>query len=147
MNADRYKLIADEEEISFEFTSVGRKGEIKKIIQYERALSEEYYNLGFGDWDEVNGKIDDEVVSNNGDSMRILATVVSTLDIFFLWHPNASVFATGSTEVRTRLYRIAISNNLFLIKPEYKVYGRKNNQFFPFEKDCNYDAFLIRKNL
>ena len=53
------------------------------------------------------------------------------------------VFAVGSTPSRTRLYRIGISNNLSEIKEDFNVFGYLKNQWTPFEKNQNYEAFLI----
>jgi hypothetical protein len=33
------------------------------------------YNLGFGDYNEITGLIDDKVITNNGDREKVLATV------------------------------------------------------------------------
>lgn len=46
----------------------------------------------------VTGEIDDTVISNNGDSEKVLATVVTTLYAFIYKHQNAMVYATGSTK-------------------------------------------------
>lgn len=145
MNVNTYELKTDEEEILFEFTSIGKKGKIKKVVQYVRISDSNYFNLGFGDWNEITGEIEDEVISNNGDLFRVLATVFSTLDVFFRWHPNAVVFLSGSTESRTRLYRIGIANNLSVLKSDFKLFGRQKGKFYPFMKNCDYDGFLITK--
>lgn len=102
-----------------------------------------FYNLGFGDKDETTGQIDDEIVTNNGDSEKVLATVASTLYIFMEKFPDAMVFATGSTKARTRLYRIGISNNLIEIQEDFEIYGLAENKWQNFQKQTAYEAFLI----
>jgi hypothetical protein len=107
---------------------------------------ESYYNLGFGDYNEETQEIDDEVVTNNGDGLKVLATVVSTLYAFTGKYPDAKVFATGSTEARTRLYRMGISNNLEEIKQDFYVYGLKSNQTFEeFVVGEDYLGFLVTR--
>jgi hypothetical protein len=104
-----------------------------------------YFNLGFGDKDEQTGEINDEVITNNGDSQKILATVASTVYAFTDKHPDAMIYAKGSTNVRTRLYRIGITNNLLEIKKDFNVFGLKNNQWHEFRKHTEYEAFLITR--
>lgn len=95
----------------YEFVSEGPKGSIKKIVEYTETATENVYNLGFGDYDESTKSINDLSVTNNSDSLKVLATVASTVYAFMEKHPNSYILATGSTNVRTRLYRIGITNN------------------------------------
>jgi hypothetical protein len=55
--------------------------------------------------------------------MKVLATVAETVSIFMDNYPSASVYAEGSTFVRTRLYRISISNHLEAINKRFEVQG------------------------
>ena len=71
------------------FTSEGFKGNIQKMVQYTDTGTENVYNLGFGDYNEVSGTIDDLSVTNNGDSLKVLATVVSTVYAFTEKYPEA----------------------------------------------------------
>ena len=107
MKYPRYNYSAENELHSFMFESVGQKGKIKKMVQYTEMSVEGFFNLGFGDYNEETNEIDDEVRSNNGDGQKVLATVVSTLYAFTNKYKQANVFATGNTEARTRLYRMA----------------------------------------
>ncbi len=93
-------------------------------------------------------KIDDQIITNNGDSIKVLATVVSTVYAFTGRYPEAWVFATGSTEVRTRLYRMGIANNLAELKEDFFVYGMKMDETLEeFIVGEDYLGFLVtRKN-
>jgi hypothetical protein len=144
----RYEYQTEDELHYFEFTSVGPKGNIKKIVEYTKVSVDDIYNLAFGDYDEEADKLNDKIVTNNGDSTKILATVVSTVYAFSGRYPNAWVFATGSTEVRTRLYRMGISNNLEELKEDFYVYGMKMDESFEeFIIGEDYLGFLVtRKN-
>ncbi len=129
----------------FEFDSEGPKGKIRKIIQYTEINLKNYFNLGFGDKNHKTNTIDDLVVTNNGDSQKILATVASTLFKFTDHHPGANVIAIGSSLARTRLYRIGITNNLEAIENDFKVYGLNDNTWLKFAKGIEYDAFLVNR--
>src|SRR5690554_1018587 len=63
-----------------------------------------------------NREIDDKTVSNNGDSEKVLATVVATVYAFSDKYPDSWIFATGSTKARTRLYRMGITRYIDEIK-------------------------------
>jgi hypothetical protein len=79
MKLPRYELIAEKSMMVFEFTSEGQNGHIPKLIKFSPTSIEEVYNLAFGDKDLDTGDIDDQSVSNNGDSEQVLATVVSAV--------------------------------------------------------------------
>ncbi len=96
----------------FEFVSEGPKGEISKLVQFGETNLKDFYNLAFGDKDPATGEINDSVVSNNNDSDKVLATVVATVYAFTNKHPEAWVYATGSTRSRTRLYRMGLTKYL-----------------------------------
>jgi hypothetical protein len=112
MKLPRYEYLTEGNAELYKFTSVGPNGEIKKLVVYSPMLEKDVYNLAFGDYDETTDSIDDKVVTNNDDSQKVLATVASTLYVFTEKHPNVWIYAAGSTEARTRLYRIGITNNL-----------------------------------
>jgi hypothetical protein len=148
MKYQRYEYQTEDELHFFEFTSIGPKGEIKKIVEYSKVSIENIYNLAFGDYDKEGNRIDDKIATNNGDSQKVLATVVSTVYAFTGKYPESWIFATGSTEVRTRLYRMGITNNLAEIQEDFFVYGMKVDETFEeFLIGEDYLGFLVtRKN-
>ena len=101
MKYQRYEYQTEDELHYFEFTSIGPKGEIKKIVEYTKVSVDNIYNLGFGDYDKEGNKIDDKIVTNNGDSQKVLATVVSTVYAFTGGHlPAAGAFAVPHRQAR-----------------------------------------------
>jgi len=141
----RYELKSDESLTVFEFVSVGRKGEIPKIVQYSETNLKDFYNLGFGDKDLQTGEVDDTVISDNGDSQKVLATVTATPYAFTDKYPEAWIYATGSTKSRTRLYRIGLTNNLDEITEDFELYGQREGEWQEFVKGVEYEAFLVRR--
>lgn len=144
MKVEKYELKAGEQLEMFEFVSIGPKGKISKMVQYTPTNYRDLYNLGFGDKNIENGEIDDTVISNNGDSEKVLATVVATLYAFIDKHKDAMVYATGSTKARTRLYRMGISKYLDEIKADFEIYGELENGWEVFQKDVEYEAFIVK---
>lgn len=144
VNLDRYEYYIDASFHEFEFESHGPKGRIRKIASFE-ALEADLYNFGFGDLDKNTGEIDDPVVSNNGDTNKILATVASIIVDFTLKFQDKGIFIKGSTDSRTRLYQIGISKNLNEMEKVFEVLGHFQEQWEPFRKGKNYDAFFVRR--
>lgn len=145
MNLPRYEYVTESEAEFFKFTSEGIKGNIKKLVVYTQTLERSIYNLAFGDYNEDNDSINDEVITDNKDMQKVLATVASTLYIFADKHPNTWVYATGSSEARTRLYRIGITTNLEEILQDFEVYGLNDQTWKAFKKDEEYQAFLVKR--
>jgi len=145
MKLPKYPLKAEKSLMVFEFTSDGPKGQIRKLVKYSETNLKDMYNLAFGDRDEESGEIDDKSISNNGDSDMVLATVVSTVYAFTERYPDSWVFATGSTKARTRLYRRGLTKYLLEIRRDFQVFGLIDDEWEPFEKDVNYEAFLVKR--
>ena len=132
---------------TFEFVSVGQKGNITKIVRYSEINVKGFYNLGFGDKDPITGFLSDLTVTDNGDSQRVLATVAATLYAFTDYYPDVTVIATGSTQARTRLYRMGITNNLNAIEKDFIIQGLTETSWQPFRKNITYSAFLVQRKL
>lgn len=145
MDLPKYQLSAENSLTVFEFVSIGEKGHIKKLIKFSETHLKDFYNLGFGDKNEETNQIDDKVVSNNGDSERVLATVVSAVYAFTDKNPEAWVYATGSTKARTRLYRMGINKHYDKVIKDFEIYGLIDDQWYNFEKGTDFDAFVIRR--
>lgn len=147
MNLDRYEYSTNETFLDFEFCSEGPKGKIKKVIRFspQNANGITYFHLGFGDMNEETKTIDDQSVTNNQDRAKILATVAATVLEFTNYFPDVMVYAKGSTLARTRLYQMGIASNWHEIHPILHVYGFIDDKWQSFEKNINYEAFLVRR--
>jgi hypothetical protein len=86
----------------YTFTSIGKKRIVKQVIFTPTGIRN-IINMGFGDL-MADGAIDDKANSNNGDIIRVLATIVEILMDFTSRYPNVQIFFAGSTQDRTRLY-------------------------------------------
>jgi hypothetical protein len=144
MQFPKYQYKSENLLLFYEFISEGPNGRIKKIVQYTETATPNVYNLGFGDFDEKTQSINDLSITNNGDSLKVLSTVASTVYAFIEKYPKAWIFATGSNSVRTRLYRMGITNNLAEISKDFVVLGY--NSVGVWEKFIigeDYEAFLL----
>lgn len=147
MNDEFYPYRASESYLNYEFFSVGPKGKIRKVVRFtpRNAGGVTYFNLGFGDWNEIKKRIDDRIISNNQDRDKILATVALTVLEFTDHFPDVWVYAQGSTSSRTRLYQMGVSKHWENIKPLLHVFGYLGGQWQPFRKSVNYEAFIVRR--
>jgi hypothetical protein len=147
MKEDKYEYIKIPEEFYYEFFSEGPKGKIKKLVRY-KLISETpdvIFNLSFGDWIEETFDADDSITTNNKDRQKVLATIADTILDFTQLHPEAFIFAQGSTLSRTRLYQMGISAFWEEIGSLFRVIGYVNGEWKPFRKGINYQAFLIKR--
>lgn len=144
MKQEKYKVRVSKSFLQYEFHSVGPKGRILKRVFYEKSLgSGSEYNLSFGDVDD-NNEINDLVVTDNKDSIKVLATVAFTVASFLNAYPNKLIYVKGSTAARTRLYRIAISNNLEEFRRDFNIYGL-THRWKPFRRNVGYTEFIVSK--
>ena len=147
MAIDKYAINADKTLMAFEFVSEGPKGKIVKVVQYVEGNLKGFYNLGFGDRDSISGEINDLIVSNNGDSEKVLATVIETVYMFMKKYPDAIIYVTGSTQSRTRLYRMGIAKYLDEIREDFELYGQKDGEWLEFKNGVAYTKFLVYKKI
>ena len=162
MQLDRYNLEKSKSEDVFYFISEGAKN-ILKIVKYDLIPNPqdyllpdgvELYNLGFGDVlnnVETNEEyFSDSERSNNGDKLKVLNTVASTVLIFFKNHPDAFIYVSGNSPSRNREYRIGINKIHSEIMQEFDIAGllQDEDEFYyweDYEPNKNYYAFLTKK--
>ena len=145
MKLDRYELKSDEQLTTFDFLSEGPKGKIEKLIQFSLVNQNGLYNLAFGDKDPITSGIDDKVITDNGDSEKVLATVVASVYAFCDKFPQAWIYATGSTAARTRLYRMGINKFYDIVETDFEIFGLTLSEWERYEKDKDYQAFVIQR--
>ncbi|SHN12461.1 hypothetical protein [Chitinophaga sp. CF418] len=131
---------------AFDFFSIGKRGIAPKRIAFIPTDQEAVYNLVFGDIN-AEGEIDDEVISDNGDRNKILATVIYVVNTYLEAYPERIVFFTGSTEGRIRLYRIVISVHYTDFSKKFDIYCQTETGIVPFKRNIEAKGFLICKKV
>jgi hypothetical protein len=131
-------------EYSYGFLSIGSKGIILKMVAFDK-IEGNIYNIGFGDYNFLDGTIDDKIESNNGDAEKVLATVFSILNDFLIKHPTFTVYFKGSNHIRTRLYQIAINTYFEEFSTDYEIFGKNGDNVESFKKNKKYESFLVKK--
>jgi hypothetical protein len=105
------------------------------------------YNLAFGNLTKGGG-MDGITVSDNKDRNKILATIAFAVYDFTESKHGVTLFFTGSTPERTRLYRMAISLNFNELRKEFEVYGLVKDATgyieIEFIKEVDFFAFFFK---
>lgn len=143
MDKPNYEFEYSNPDEVYTFTSEGKNGRIKKMVKFQ-LIQGNLFNLGFGDCRGDDDDFDDKVVSDNGDMEVVLSTVITITIHFVSANPGVYVHLSGSTPARTRVYRTIISNNYDVISQEFDVFGLLDGDWRVFEKNVNYEAFLIQ---
>lgn len=144
MNYPTYQSTYSPKEDRYVFESIGKKGKILKVVKFFE-IQENLYNLGFGDFDSFTNQVDDKVVSDNGDLIKVIATVISLTVKFLEENPTSLIFFEGSTPQRTQFYQWVINRYYEEMTELIEVYGIKNGESEPFQKTEVYESFLIQK--
>ena len=130
------------------FVSVGKK-RIEKAVDFID-IGENLVNLAFGDL-SPDGSIDDTSISNNGDIVKVLSTVVDILRNFTGLDPNVAIYFRGSTPERTKLYARILRSYHTVFCKEFKIGGfiwlTEESKLISFDPnmDWEYHAFLIKR--
>ena len=134
MAQDRYEVRVAGDMFCYEFTSIGPDGrQIEKRVKFTRmeaTVGVLVFNLAFGDLNETAEELNDLAVTNNMDTLKVLATVAHIVAEFTHDYPNAIIYATGSTESRNRLYQMAIKKYRNEIEDKHDVYGEIQDRIF-----------------
>ncbi|MEN8191474.1 MAG: hypothetical protein ABFS12_01575 [Bacteroidota bacterium] len=160
--------------VRYLFESVGKNSIIKAIeYTYVRKISgRKVFNLGFGDYDEEDGTINDDSNSNNGDMRKVFSTVLNTVSKFFTENNDSAIWVQGSDSAsdfksnckltctknckdicknynrRIRAYRYYVDRNFVDLSKEYIFFGYidgENHELVQYVPGNDYIGILIFK--
>ncbi|GGM79880.1 hypothetical protein GCM10010967_09590 [Dyadobacter beijingensis] len=135
-----FEVIPDEHIYKFESVSANKK--IHKAVLMTPTANEWLFNLALVDVDE--DRLRDDVESNNGDMPVILATVFQIVDHFLKIRPECIVMFRGNDSRRQRLYRIALSRELFRISEKFEIFGGQHGKAVPFTPNTDFELYYIK---
>lgn len=139
--------IADDLSV-FEFISAGKRGQIKKRIDFVETELPDVYNLSLVNV-QINGTTDDTTISDNGDRDKILATIFRAVYIYTINYPERWIYFSGNTFGKMRLYRMAISLHWEELSTTFEVYGEipGEEEVLPFHKGMAVEGFFVRRKI
>lgn len=152
-NFDHYPLNRIEQDwVSryYEFMSEGRGRQILKGVGFQRIIeTPNYFHCLLGDV-HADIKLDTKVVTNNGDTDKVMMTVAVASNRLLAEHPECQVALMGEDRIRIRLYRSFISKNIEHLSEILKIDGATGNLESPtttdFAASGQYDFFLLSWN-
>jgi hypothetical protein len=133
------------EATQFSFTSIGPKGAIEKIIQFQ-FVEENRWNLAFGDMQADDWT--DNIISDNDDMRLVLQTVANTIYVFLEKYPYREVYIEPLDRQRKILYNRIFQQKWTEIEPIFFVKGMIEDELFEdYSPHKLYNGFLvIQKN-
>ncbi len=141
MIKDTYPCYPSKDKMFFIFRSEGIQGIIAKLIIFTPIGKENEWNLAFGDL--KSNDIDDSVITNNQDAMKIIRTVAkATLD-FFDAYPTSSLIIKPVDEKRSRLYHSVFRRHFHEIDALFDIIGVKGENIEPYNTFNTYESFRI----
>jgi hypothetical protein len=101
--------------------------------------------MGFGDLNE--GEIDDAVISNNNDIVKVIGTIAKILYDFSDKYPLRRIEINPVDEKRKRLYHHIFRRNYDIIKLDFNVNGIFKNSAIEeiYSPEINYDIFRLTR--
>ncbi len=143
MITESYHYVALGNNPYYYFQSEGEQGKIAKIVTFSR-LNNNYWNLGFGDLQ--GNKINDTVVSNNHDIVKIIGTIAKIVYEFSDKFPKRGLEINPIDEKRRRLYNHVFRRNYAVIDTDFHIIGVNdagNEETYSPTK--NYDLFRLKR--
>lgn len=143
MHYPSYPFQQTEDTTQFFFESIGSKGVIQKTVAITATGIDNIYNLGLGDYNPETNEVDDLSVSDNGDTVKILATIFKIVHLYLNRYPERQLVFAGNTSSRNRLYRMAINKEIQELSHFFSLLGYWNDTWEHFDPKHHYDLFLI----
>ncbi|AYB33323.1 DUF6934 family protein [Chryseolinea soli] len=147
MDLKSYESHLTSNHLCYTFTSKGPRGEIQKVVKFKLIHTQPIvvYNLAFGDANDSELGFDEDVISDNGDRVKVLQTVANIAILFCRRYPQVYVMAKGRSAARNRLYQMMISNRLAEIEDRCEIFGILGSAALAFRKNVNYEGFLVKE--
>lgn len=141
MIKEAYKFVEIKKDERFVFQSEGPQGLIVKIVQFTFE-GNDVWNLGFGDFKK--GTIDDSVMTNNHDVIRVIRTVANIAYAFLKRRPETTIRIRPVDEKRKKLYNLVFQRYFKEIEPVFEVKGWINQQEELYSPAKYYERFELK---
>jgi hypothetical protein len=142
MNINRYKVFTTSA-FDYYFFSEGPRGVIKKQIVFEESRIKNYYQLHFGDL--INGTIVENIVSDNKDTDKVIASVAWAVICFINRSDKFHIRFAGLTRYRTRLFNMWIGRHYEELSKYIFIYGyNEMGKWEHFRTNRQYTAIMSK---
>jgi hypothetical protein len=134
-----YLFVKSKNDTQFNFISVGKAGEIEKTIKFSKTKYDFLYNLSLTD------TIAGSARNGNGDSDKIIETVISSIISFTLNRPEIWISIIGNTAVLARFFKISICKRIEDFKDQFDVYEDMELHWEEFNVCVKCKGFVVRR--
>ena len=90
-----------------------------------------------------NNDVDDKVMTNNQDVVKVIGTVAKVTYVFFDNYRDAIVAIKPVDEKRKKLYNIVFQRHYDVLKAEFHILGLKNDEVEIYSPEKLYDSFEL----
>lgn len=140
MVREHYTIDSTPDYLVHRFQSHGNQGVIDKLVVFEE-LEGNRYNLAFGD--VIDGKLRDEVISNNFDLVKTVSTIAITINLFFQKYPSAILEFDAVDEKRLKLYNRVMARRFLEIEKTFHIKGIRSGVEENYQLGHFYYKFVI----
>jgi len=150
VDLEKYIIKTRNDFLEYSFYSKGPNGVIRKVAIFTpiEAMGYHYYNPGFGDWNGKEQGIDDNIVTNNNDTEKVLASVAAIITEFCSHYPESLIGIEASTESRMRLYQMKINKYWSEIQGDFKIFGQiESGEIINYEPGIKCLKFFGKRKL
>lgn len=144
MNETAYPFGQTRAEFRYEFTSISKQKEVRKVVLFSAGEDDQFYNLALLDI-LPDGSTSDITETKNQDMKTVLATVIQIVIHFLEKRPDAFILFQGSDQRRQRLYQTLINREYDRIKDTFVVRGVIDEIVEFFEPNRPYEFFIINR--
>ena len=106
-------------------------------------VKKDNWNLGFGNWHK--GKIDDAIISNNQDLIKVINTVAQIASDYLERYPQRCLELKPIDEKRKRLYNHVFRRHFKEIDSIFQIIGFVDNVAEIYSIEKNYDNFELKR--
>lgn len=142
MIIESYEYISVGDKPIFYFESEGKQGKIPKLILFT-PLKKNLWNLGFGDIKE--GQVDDSIISNNHDIVKVMGTIAKIIHAFLDENPSSHIRIRPVDEKRGRLYNHIFRRNFEVINTTFDIIGINKRRKEAYSPEKFYEYFEIKR--
>lgn len=143
MIKDTYEYNSIPNKTVFIFYSEGKKGKIKKGIIFTK-MGGNLWNLAFGD--VVEGDIEDSIINNNHDFVKLFATIAKATYEFSAQYPKRQIHIEPVDEKRKKLYNHIFRRHYEDINLVFHITGiYLDSEKEDYSPQKNYDFFRLKR--
>jgi len=142
MKGEHYPLESTPDKEFFFFQSIGPKGVFQKAIWFDK-LPEGVNLFNLALCVVANGRLEDDIVTNNEDFVKTMYTVAKAVQEFFGTNPDAVLQISALGAKRLRIYTEIFQRKYDELGPVFLIKGIIEGQSEKFQPDRFYQAFEI----